>query len=197
MSMTAYTAQLSNVPNLTEFEQSIAFGIVVLNFKFQWSEEVQEQIDAYDRALDARAKADPWLDEQGNIYRDYDWLQLYTSIPHLTTTQVSDWLDEYARIPQSLAELKDTPDLLAAEVLQRCQEADLLVDRLELLREDLVWHVEITEGENDSVSRVVRTGGWLNSQNSRWQVQFESEKAEIAREDLLLVTINAEIDENA
>lgn len=191
--MIEYEAQLDNIPNTTDFSQDITANTTTLTFHFHWAADVQEITDVYDAALEARAKADPLLRGM-DIQRDYEWLELYCdTIPHLDTEQIQEWLGSTGLVPSTL---KDLPvDLQAAEIYSRCWEAEAIRDYLQPLYDRLVWTVEITDASNNSVSGVVRAGGWLNSQDTLWQVQFEADR-DIGRDDLLLVTINIEVAED-
>lgn len=190
--MTEYYAQLSNIPNTTDFSQSFLFGSVSLNIRFFWCTDIDEELSLYEAALDTRAKSDPLIKDI-DIRRNYDWLALYhTEIPHTTQQDVQDWLEETGYIPQSLLPLQGNMFLLVTEMYNRCLEADEIYARLEPYYEQQCWHVEILDDEGNTVSGVVRQGGWLNEQNSRWRLQFESDKP-IKQNDLLELTINCEV----
>lgn len=191
--MYLYETQLQEVPNTVEFSQQIAASTTVLNFTFTWATDIQEIIDDYDRALYARAQAEPLLRGQ-EIMRDYEWLTLYCdTIPHLSQTQVADWLASTGYIPSTLKDLPD--DLIASNVYDRCREADGIRDYLEPLRDRLLWTVRIEDEEGDAVTGVVRSGGWLNEQSPNWRVKFVADR-DIGRDDLLLALIDIEVAED-
>lgn len=190
--MIEYTTHLQDIPNDTDFSQSIMANTTQLDFHFTWATDIQEIVDVYERALEQRTKSDP-LWKNGDIERDYEWLTLYSStIPHLTQSQVQEWLEETGYVPDSLKQLPS--DLLVSEMYSRCREADGIVDYLEPLYNRLVWTVEITDSEGNVASGVVRTGGWINEQDLLWRVQFDADR-DIGRDDLGLVDINIEVPE--
>lgn len=195
--MITYKALLDSIPNDSDFSQIIVADTVQLTFHFVWSTDVQELTDEFDRALESRARSDSLI-KGSELKRDYNWIEYYQSIPHLSTAQVRAYYAEEDRwIPQSLLKLyaEDTMDIFAQEIYDRCAEAEEITDQLECLYNQLVWQVEITDTEAESVSGVVRTGGWLNTQSSKWQVQFTADKDIISREDLNLITIKIEVAE--
>lgn len=194
--MIKYYAQLTTLPDDISFKQSFVFGSTQLDFEFFWCEDVTEQLDIYRKALKSRAQADPLIEpDTGAITREYTWLDYYLSIPHASSTEVEEWITEQTMLPQSLLGYRDNTSLLANAVYERCLEAEEIQSRLEPLQEQECWHVVITDAEGRQVTGVVRLGGWLNEQDDLWRVQFTSEKSEISKNDLLLVTIHAEVKE--
>ena len=194
--MTKYYAQFSELPDTVSFQQAFIFGATQLDFEFFWCEDITEQLDIYRKALDNRAKADPLIDfNTGSILREYTWLDYYLAIPHDTSTEVEEWVGEQEMLPQSLMSYRDNTNLLANKIYELCLEAEEIQSRLEPLEEQECWHVVITDIEGNQVTGVLRLGGWLNEQDSKWRVQFTSDKTTIGQNDLLLITIHAEVEE--
>ena len=190
--MITYRSKLQNIPDSTNFTQVLVANTTPLTFHFIWRTEIEEIYIEYAKALDARAKADPlWLN--GEIHKNYDWLNFYMNLPHGSVQELQEYLEATPYIPDSLKNLyNESTSLFYTQMYERCQEADILDYELTPYRNQLTWNVEITDSEGNSVSGVVRSGGWLNEQDPKWRVQFLADKA-IGRNDLTELTIRVEV----
>lgn len=189
--MNLYEATLSNI---TQDNQTVSFtfGVHTLDIEFLWCASLTEQIDEYSRALTDRARSDSIL-KGAEIIKDYDWLDFYQDIPHTSTTQILEWLDQ-GYCPQSLQSLNtpDTKDMLATEIMKRCVEADDLEDMLDPLVNQFCWHITITDEDGEIVTGVLTEGGWYNEQSSKWRLTFRG-KSEIGYSDLNGLTLYCEV----
>lgn len=181
--MSLYSAAFANITS--DFEQPIVCGNVQLVLHMRWDTANDEQYNLIHSALVDRAKADPLL-KDGEIIRDYDWLDWYTSLP----SDIEAALDAGMEYPQSL---KTAPNNIKANILlERKYEADDLQLLLIPLQEQRVWNVEITDDTGEVFTGLVRPGGWINNQGS-WSVRFLSDLADIGYDDLSKVEIEIDV----
>lgn len=190
--MRYYRASLNSVPG-DDFTQTITAGTSTFSFHFRWDTANQEQYDILNRALLARAAADPLI-KDSEIIREYSWIDWYSTLPD-TAEKIIPLLEEGMEYPQSLRRLKDEPTLLANQLLERREEALSLNTTITPLCDQLVWNVDITDEQGNIQVGVVRPGGWINNQSSAWSIQFVCDRARLGRDDLALVTIRMEIAE--
>lgn len=185
--MTIYRTQLTDIPS-ANFTQPIICGTTSLMLHFLWDTTNQEQYDILDRALGNRSKADPLL-KGSNIIRDYDYFTWYLGLPS-SVEQITEMLENGMEYPQSLRNLPI--DMIAMQLYDRRLEVAELQTSIQPLVNQLVWSVEITDG-NTVKTGVVQPGGWIGNQDLDWRVQFQSDLESIGYEDLLNVVIRIEV----
>lgn len=187
--MYLYQGKLTSVPG-EDFSLNITAGVFALSLHFRWDSANQEQYDIIHRALEDRRKSDPLL-KDGDIIREYDWIDWYTSLP----TDIEAALEEGMEYPQSLKGLVEDKSVMADELLLRKQEAEALRELIQPMIDQLVWNVDITDSDGNVVAGVVRPGGWLHNQDASWRLRFTSDLDSIGEDDLLKVTIEVEVAE--
>ena len=190
--MLRYKSRLQNIPTSSDFTQMLMANTTLLSFRFMWKTEIQEIVDEYEKALEARANADPLWDGK-DIIKEYKWIDFYQNIPHASVSDISTWYASNSKVPDSLKSLyEQNRSLFYNQIMERCLEADSLAAILEPFYNQLVWNVEVSDTNGNSVSGTVRPGGWLNNQDFRWRVQFLSDKV-LGRNDLDELAIRVEV----
>lgn len=190
--MIKYEASLTEVPG-DDFYQTIFAGNQSLEFHFQWQSIMEEMLNEFEIALRARAQSDPWINAEGSIRREYDWLEMYCkTIPHRSPSEIQAWLIEYGYAPQSLRRL--SVDLIASNIFERCKEAEGILYYLTPFYNQSRWNVAITDSQGNVVTGVVESGGWLNNQSTQWKCRFVADRS-IGHDDLLNMKIQFEVAE--
>lgn len=184
-----YTSQLLEVKG-NDFSQAFRIGTRNISIHFRWDTAIQEQYDMYTRALTARAQSDPLLQDSA-IIRDYNWIDYYLSLPAYTA-QIEVYLEQQGSYPQSLKDL-DIPHK-ASILYKRRLEAIELDELMEPYRDMLVWHIEVTDDEDNAFVGTVTPGGWINNQGS-WSLQCVSSLQSVGYNDLLKVVFRWELKE--
>ena len=189
--MTTYNYLLDiDSTDVNTITQVITAGSYKFSFVFTWDTVNQEQYDILARGLEDRAKADPLLTTDGEIIRDYDWIDWYLSLP----VDIEQALIDGLEYPQSL---KDTQLSVKANIMnERKQEAKELATVRRVYEEQLVWNVAIQElSSSDIFTGVVRPGGWINNQSEDWRVRFVTALEDVAKDQLNRVYIEFEVKE--
>lgn len=176
-----------------DFHRQFQAGNIQLDIHFRWNTVVQEQLDLYRRAIEARAAADPLLP---SINREYSWVDYMLSLP----SEQADILallesDNPPELPQSIATADISNELKASQLYESRLEAEEIQDMIQPYFDNECWNIEITADEGESVTGQLRTGGWFHEQNDEWRVRFVSEKSDIGYDDLELVGIEMEVKE--
>lgn len=187
-----YKGYMSNVESSEDsFEKNIAAGNHQFTLKFYWDSSNEEQYDILYRALTDRAKADPLINDEGGIERDYEWLEWYSQLPG-TSEAIEELLESGMMYPQSLKGLRGDVNVMANELLLLHQEALAIDASLKPLENQRVWSVVVTDEAGQSYSGTVVSGGWINNQGTTWSMRFMCDKPRIGKEDLALVEIQVE-----
>lgn len=184
--MTTYEARLTSAPS-DNFSQTIVSGNVQLQLNFKWDNTLQEPYDEIIRALKARADADPLIDNNSLIERDYDWIDWRLSLP----ADLETYLEEGGKYPQSI---KNVNNVIKADILRgQIEEAKELEAVRSGYEVGLRWCCSITDDSGDVVVCSVEPGGWVNEQSLKWRLKFESDLDKIGHDDLLKMLIVTEV----
>lgn len=172
-----YEAPITGVSD--DFTKTFVAGNLVFQLHFRWDNNAQEQWDILDRAIQERAAADPLIDSEGNITRDYSWLDWHSS-----------WTEAVAEYPQSMREYSES--YRQSLLFEQKYEAQVLKKIYNELTDRLAWYFDVLV-DNTSYTGVVRPKGWLYSNDGSWAIMFDTALDKLTKDTLTECTLVAEV----
>lgn len=177
--------------NDTTVINNIRVGNKSVLFKFQWAVASEEQYNIITQYIDTKTRSDP-LDDNGTFSYEYDYVDYYMQLAHMSDQELNDWLDTNPVLPHSVKAAERPSQLLILH--NRITESRALDPVLKQYKEVLRWQFKATY-KDQITTGYIEPGGWYRNQDPELCFRFVSELPYIGRKDFNNVVIEFEVND--
>lgn len=163
-----------------------------LQIKGAWDSVLQYQYDIIKEGLRTRAESQPLLLPNGELSRDYDYIQYYLPFTDPDFNFEEWWEGDRAEgVPFDVSRM----ELTQAQYImnQRAGFCKELAPIIQKYKEGLRWNVLVEDNNGERTSAVIQPGGWFRNQALDYSFKFISEKPAIGIDDIPYVTMIIEV----